>query len=69
MLLYTIKFPTHLVFADFDTCCRTGGPSVQVLACGGFAGHMKGQNETARENPAQGVVHLRRNAVQGQCCV
>lgn len=53
------KKSTHLVVTDFDTRCIAAGSSVQVLVFWGFIGHMQWQNKTPRENPAQGVVHLR----------
>lgn len=48
----------HPLRADFHTRCVTGGPSVQVLVCWCFTGHIKGQNKPPGENPADGVVHL-----------
>lgn len=51
---------TYFVFGKSDRTGCAVGSVVQVLVVGRVVADVDGQNKTARKDPAQGVVHLRR---------
>lgn len=51
---------TYFVFGKSDRTGCTVRSVVQVLVVGRVVADVDGQNKTAREDPAQSIVHLKR---------